>query len=162
MEQLPNSFVAQECQENDTDRLFQTGGSEDVQKFSLGPLLGSGASSCVYAVTRGLVDDSVRRASSLRDSSGFAAKFFRRDRNPQLSALEREIKTLVSLTPSPYIAGFHGQFSVKLSENCALKGVAKSLGPTKGRDLRERMEGHEEQVERISFILIDRPGISRK
>ena len=130
--------------------------AKDEVFFSLGPLLGAGASSCVHAVTaETCATDDVQKASSLRGSGGFAAKFFRRDKNPQLTALEREIKILATLPKSPYIVGFHGQFSVA-KDDTALEEVAKNLLP-KRRDSKD-LEDHslEEEAETVSVILVDR------
>lgn len=130
--------------------------AKDKVFFSLGPLLGAGASSCVHAVAaKTFATDDAQRASSLRGTGGFAAKFFRRDKNPQLTALEREIKILATLPESPYIVGFHGQFSVK-KDDPALQEVAKNLLP-KRRDSKD-LEDHSlaERAETISVILVDR------
>lgn len=130
--------------------------AKDKVFFSLGPLLGAGASSCVHAVAaKTFATDDAQRASSLRGTGGFAAKFFRRDKNPQLTALEREIKILATLPESPYIVGFHGQFSVK-KDDPALQEVAKNLLP-KRRDSKD-LGDHSlaERAETISVILVDR------
>lgn len=134
-------------------------GAKDKVFFSLGPLLGAGASSCVHAVmAETFATDDVRSSSSLQGTAGFAAKFFRRDNNPQLTALEREIKILATLPPSPYIVGFHGQYLVK-KDDPALQEVAKNLLP-KGRDRRDLKDSEdfsvEMRAETISVILVDR------
>ena len=138
-----------------------TRSAEQEMRFSLGGPLGTGASSCVWAVdverlaagtwhkNRAVTLDGLRRR--------FAAKFFRPHHLPGPSALEREVKTLATLSPSPCIAGFHGQFSVQLRDCCSLKELASELQPKKvgTQQIVEESEIHEE----CHFILVDRSGI---
>lgn len=99
-----------------------------------------------------------RRCAKSKQPPGhwwFCGEVFPRDKNPQLTALEREIKILATLPESPYIVGFHGQFSVK-KDDPALQEVAKNLLP-KRRDSKD-LEDHSlaERAETISVILVDR------
>jgi len=131
---------------------------QETMRFSLGGALGTGASSCVWAVDVERSAAGARRKNKAVTLDGlrrrFAAKFFRPDRLPGPSALENEVKILATLPPSPYIGGFHGQFSVQLRDCCPLEELASKLQPKKvgAQQIAEEREVHEE----CHFILIDR------
>ena len=158
---VPSCSTNTFCHDQDADGGTGSKAEQETMRFSLGGPLGTGASSCVWAVdverlaagtrhkNKAVTLDSLRRR--------FAAKFFRPHHLPGPSALEREVKILATLPPSPYIGGFHGQFSVQLRDCCSLEELASKLQPKKvgTQQIAEEREVHEE----CHFILVDRSGI---